>query len=281
MSVHAKMRQVPGALQSSEECAASRDEHESLSETDPRVNATVLSIDQGKGTLKNTLESLLASALRSGDSELDQILSTLEEFSNGLKSGALNERSLENALQRAALCAMRQSLLDREVRCLAVTDDLTGLYNRRGFLASATHHLKLAHRNSQDALLLFCDVANLKGVNDSFGHETGDLALIRAAEALTETFRDSDILARLGDDEFAVLASATSIARRQVIVPRIEKNLEMANIAESRFKLSFSIGMARFDPEAACTLGELMAHADWDLYLHKRRHQRPGSECSV
>ena len=275
------MRRVPGALQTSEQCAASRDERESLSETDARENPAVLSIDRGKVSSKKTLASHLASALRSEDSELDQILSVLEEISAGLKSGALNERSLDNALQRAASCAMRQSLLDREIRCLAVTDDLTGLYNRRGFLASATHHLKLAHRNSQNALLLFCDVDNLKGINDSFGHKTGDVALIRAAVALTETFRDSDILARLSGDEFAVLASDASIASRQVIVQRIEESLEKANIAESRFKLSFSVGMARFDPGSARTLGELMAYADWDMYLHKRRHRRPSSACSA
>jgi two-component system, cell cycle response regulator len=275
------MRQVPGAVQTSEECAASRDECESLSETDPRANPAVLSIDRGKLASRKTMASHLASALRSEDSELDQILSALEEISDGLKSGALNERSLDNALQRAASCAMRQSLLDREIRCLAVTDDLTGLYNRRGFLASATHHLKLAHRNSQNALLLFCDVDNLKGINDSFGHKTGDVALIRAAVALTETFRDSDILARLSGDEFAVLASDASIASRQVIVKRIEESLEKANIAESRFKLSFSVGMARFDPGSARTLGELMAYADWDMYLHKRRHRRLGSACSA
>jgi diguanylate cyclase (GGDEF)-like protein len=275
------MRRVPGALQTSEQCAASRDERESLSETDARENPAVLSIDRGKVSSKKTLASHLASALRSEDSELDQILSVLEEISDGLKSGALNASSLDNALQRAASCAMRQSLLDREIRCLAVTDDLTGLYNRRGFLASATHHLKLAHRNSQNALLLFCDVDNLKAINDSFGHKTGDVALMRAAVALTETFRDSDILARLSGDEFAVLASDASIASRQVIVPRIEESLEKANIAESRFKLSFSIGMARFDPASARTLGELMAHADWDMYLHKRRHRRPGCVCSA
>lgn len=275
------MRQVPGTLQSPEKYEDSRDEGERLSKTNSRANAVVLSIDRAKGTSKNTLESLLASALRSEDSELDEILSVLEEISNGLKSGALSERSLDNALQRATSCAMRQSLLDREIRCLAVTDDLTGLYNRRGFLAAATHHLKLAHRSSQDALLLFCDVDNLKGINDSFGHKAGDVALIRAAEALTETFRDSDILARLGGDEFVVLASDASIASRQVIVTRIEKNLEEANIGESRFKLSFSIGMARFDPRAARTLGELMAHADWDMYLHKRRHRRSSSVCSA
>jgi diguanylate cyclase (GGDEF)-like protein len=280
-SVHTIMRQVPGTLESSEEFADGRDECGGLSKIDPRANAAVLSIDRAKGPSRKSLESHLAAALRSEDSELHQILSALEEISNGLKSGALNERSLDNALQRAASCAMRQSLLDREIRCLAVTDDLTGIYNRRGFLASATHHLKLAHRNSQDALLLYCDVDNLKGINDTFGHEAGDLALTRAAEALTATFRDSDILARLGGDEFAVLASDASIASRQVIVPRIEQSLEKANIRESRFKLSFSIGMARFDPRAASTLGELMAHADWDMYLHKRQHRRADSASSA
>src|SRR5580658_723752 len=270
------MRQVPGALRSSEECAAGREEYAGSFEADPRATPAVLSIDRGKGASKSPLESHLAAALRSEDSELDQILSALEEISNGLKSGAHNESSLEKALQRAASCAMRQSLLDREIRFLAVTDDLTGLFNRRGFLASATHHLKLAHRNSQDALLLFCDVDNLKGINDSFGHEAGDVALMRAANALADTFRDSDILARLGGDEFAVLASQASIPNRQAMLPRIEGNLEKVNAGESRFKLSFSIGMARFDARAAQTLGELMAHADWDMYLHKRRHRRPG-----
>src|SRR5208282_2177737 len=123
------MRQERGALQSSEERTAGRDEYEGPSEIAPRLNTAVFPIDQGKSAPKNTLESILASALRSEDAELDQILSALEEISNGLKSGALNERSLDNALQRAASCAMRQSLLDREIRCLAVTDDLTGLYN--------------------------------------------------------------------------------------------------------------------------------------------------------
>jgi two-component system, cell cycle response regulator len=270
------MRQVPGALRSSEEHGAGRYEYEGPSETGPRSNAAVLSIDGVTSAPKDTLESYLASALRSEDSELDQILSALEEISNGLKSRALKESTLDNALQRAASCAMRQSLLEREIRCLAVTDDLTGLYNRRGFFAAATHHLKLAQRNSQDALLVFCDVDNLKGINDCFGHKAGDVALIRAADALAETFRDSDILARVSGDEFAVLASDASIPCSQAIVPRIEKNLQKANAEESRFELSFSIGMARFDSEAARTLGELMAHADWDMYLHKRRHRTPG-----
>lgn len=243
----------------------------------PSVRAKVLSIERGLGPHKESLESLLSSALRSDDAELDQILSALEEISNSLKSGAPKSRSLDNVLQRAASCAIRQSLLDREIRSLAVTDELTGLYNRRGFLASAMHQLKLARRQSQDVILLFFDMDNLKGINDGFGHQEGDLAIIRAANALEETFRDSDILARLGGDEFAVLASAASIPNRQAIVPRMDRSLEKANAEELRYKLSFSIGIAVFDPKTACSLGELMARADQDMYAKKKQRTKSAS----
>ena len=240
-------------------------------------NARVLSIERGNVVHKETLESLLSSALRSDDTELDHILSALEEISNWLKSGAPKSRSLDYVLQRAASCAIRQSLLDREVRLLAVTDELTGLYNRRGFLASAMHQLKLAHRHSQGVLLLFFDIDNLKGINDAFGHREGDLAIIRAADALEKTFRDSDILARLGGDEFAVLASEASISNREAIVARMDRSLEKANAEESRYKLSLSIGITRFDSETACSLGELMARADQDMYANKKHPARSAS----
>jgi len=238
------------------------------------LNAKVLSMDRGKSTPKETLEQALYTALRSNDPELEEILSALEEISIGLRSGAPNARSLDNALQRAASCALRQSLIEREIRSLAVTDELTGLYNRRGFLASATHQLKLAQRHNENVLLLFCDVDHLKEINDSFGHQAGDVALIRAAAALDDTFRDSDILARLGGDEFAVLASDASFPNRHAIVPRIEKCLEKGNAEDPRYKLSFSMGMARFDPQAPASLGELMARADQDMYVHKKSHRK-------
>ncbi len=268
------MREVLMSLQRFDRCAGGQGGRERVSLPHPSSNARVLSTDRGKGTRKETLESLLSSALRSDDTELDQILSALEEISNWLNSGAPNVRSLDNPLQRVASCALKQSLLDREIRSLAITDELTGLYNRRGFLASAMHQLKLAHRNAQDVLLLFCDVDELKGINDSFGHREGDLALIRTADALEESFRDSDLLARIGGDEFVVLASGASIPNRQAIVPRMVDSLAKANAEESRYKLSLSIGVARFDPETSISLGELMARADQDMYEHKKYHPR-------
>jgi len=258
------------SLQSLDECLREPEDRERLSAMHLESNAKALSAARENGSPRESVESALRSVLRSNDPELDQILCALEEISNGLKSGAPNARSLDNALRRAASCALRQSLMDREIRCLALTDELTGLNNRRGFLAAAIHQLKLAHRQGEDVLLLFCDVDNLKQINDSFGHHEGDLALVRAAAALKETFRDSDILARLGGDEFAVLASDASIPSRLAIVPRMENILEKANAACMRYRLSFSIGVARFDPHTPASLGELMARADQDLYVHKR-----------
>jgi two-component system cell cycle response regulator len=248
-----------------------------LSADDSNSDAGVLSIARRNVVHKESLESLLSTALRSEDAELDQILSALEEISDSLKSVAPKSPSLDKVVQRAASCAIRQSLLDREIRTLAVTDELTGLYNRRGFLAAAMHQLKCAQRHSQDVLLLFFDLDNLKGINDTFGHREGDLAIIRAADALEMTLRDSDILARLGGDEFAVLASEASISDRETIVARIDRNLEKANAEESRYKLSLSFGMARFDSKTAGSLGDLMARADRDMYLQKERRPRSSS----
>jgi diguanylate cyclase (GGDEF)-like protein len=220
------------------------------------------------------LQEELFSTLFAGDSELGHILQQVDEISHTLKPDAPESQKLSNALQLTVSCAVRQTLLERELRSLALTDDLTGLYNRRGFLASAAQQLKLARRNTQESLLFFCDVDNLKEINDSFGHGEGDLALIRAADALEQTFRDSDILARLGGDEFAVLAFEASVQYQEAILHRLAKSLKKVNASESRYKLSLSVGVGRFDPMRSVSLGELMSQADRAMYEQKGRRRK-------
>jgi two-component system cell cycle response regulator len=176
-----------------------------------------------------------------------------------------SEKDLEEMLSSALPAAD-----DRELRYLALTDDLTCLYNRRGFFAAATQQLKVAHRNAQGLLLFFCDVDNLKTINDSYGHREGDLAIARAANALEHTFRGSDILARLGGDEFAVLATEASTQSPEVILRRLEKSLKRSNASQSRYKVSLSVGLARFDPKHPVSLGALLAQADQAMYEQKR-----------
>jgi len=218
---------------------------------------------------------MLHSAVRSEDKQLDYILGALEEISIVSHSRVPDRETLSHALRRAARGALKQALLDRELRHLAITDDLTGLYNRRGFLTLAMHQLKVAQRNQQNLLLYWCDVDNLKAINDTCGHRKGDMALIHTARVLEKTFRDSDILARLSGDEFAVLASDGLGDDREIILSRLQENFKAANHEGSKFKLSLSIGVARFDPRSPSRLGELMARADRAMY--ERKAERAGS----
>lgn len=237
-------------------------------------NRKVVDMRRKKSPAENGLTENLSSALRAADTEFGQILQEVDKISNLLKSDHPDTQTMRVAAHPAVWCAVKQALLDRELRYLAITDDLTSLYNRRGFFAAATQQLKLAQRNTQSLLLLFCDVDNLKEINDAYGHREGDLALIRTADALEQSFRASDILSRLGGDEFVVLALEASNQTQEIILHRLEKNLKKSSAAESRYELSLCVGVARFDPKRAISLGELMVQADKAMYEKKRSAQK-------
>jgi len=227
-------------------------------------------MDRWRPNLEDSVDEMLSSALVAQDKELAHLLQEVEKVSKSLKSEAPDTQALSNTLQRTLLCAVKHSLLDRELRSLALTDDLTCLYNRRAFLALAGQQLRVARRNGQGLLLFFADVNNLKEINDTYGHQGGDLAIIRTADALEQTFRNSDVIARLGGDEFAVLALEASCENREVILRRLEKNLKGSNADESRYELSLSVGVSRFDPKHPVSLGKLIATADEVMYEDKK-----------
>jgi diguanylate cyclase (GGDEF)-like protein len=234
----------------------------------------VLSLDRWKPNVEDSVDEMLSSALVAQDKELAHILQEVDRISKTLKSDAPDAQTLSNTLERTVMCAVKQSLLDRELRSLALTDDLTCLYNRRAFLALTGQQLRVTRRKAQGLLLFFADVDNLKEINDTYGHREGDLALVRAANALEQTFRKSDIIARLGGDEFAVLALEASCENKEVILRRLERNLKGSNAEETRYELSLSVGMARFDPKHPVSLGNLIAMADEAMYDEKRTGRR-------
>jgi diguanylate cyclase (GGDEF)-like protein/PAS domain S-box-containing protein len=160
---------------------------------------------------------------------------------------------------------------EEALRALLLVDELTGLYNRRGFLTLGEQQLKMAGRTKRKLLLLFADFDHLKRINDSLGHPQGDQALIDIADVLRETFRESDILARIGGDEFVVLALETDSANPETLTARLQKNLEAHNAsADRRYRLSLSVGVARYDPEHPCSIDELLARADRLMYAQKQ-----------
>jgi diguanylate cyclase (GGDEF)-like protein len=182
---------------------------------------------------------------------------------------------------RAVRCAAKQYMLQAELGNLAITDELTGLYNRRGFMALTERQLKLGRRSGRGMLLFVMDMDRLKQINDSFGHREGDRALKRTADVLEETFRDSDVVARLGGDEFAVLAIEASGRSEATIKTRLFEGLKSISAEQSRYEISLSLGLARFDPGRRTSIGELMAKADQAMYEQKRQRSRPVLETEA
>ncbi len=176
-----------------------------------------------------------------------------------------------NLLGRAIRYAIERHRMQMTLLGLALIDELTGLYNRRGFLTLADHHLKLARRTRRGLWLLLADLDSLKQINDTFSHGEGDRALVRTAEILRKTFRDSDVIARLGGDDFAALVVHASDVNVQNITTRLQQNVAHYNAQKDHaYELALSFGVARFDPVSPAALDELMTQADRALYEHKR-----------
>lgn len=164
---------------------------------------------------------------------------------------------------------------DEALRTLLLIDELTGLYNRRGFLTFAKQQFNIAERMNKGILLLYIDVDDLKWINDTMGHQEGDRALLETTEILKKTFRESDIIARIGGDEFVVLALEVHEGDAEILADRLQKELENRNAKSNLgYKLSISAGIARNGPENLCSIDELLKRADKLMYEQKRKKQR-------
>ncbi|MBI5739275.1 MAG: PAS domain S-box protein [Nitrospirae bacterium] len=160
------------------------------------------------------------------------------------------------------------------LRSMSFVDDLTGLYNRRGFLTLAEQQLKTAHREKKELLLIFADLDNMKWTNDSFGHLTGDKTLKDVAGILRETFRESDIIARVGGDEFVILAMEDPEAGSVSLISRLESRIGAYNSEKRLFNLALSLGITRYDPDNPSSLDELMNRADAMMYRQKNEKKK-------
>src|SRR5467141_1786223 len=218
----------------------------------------------------DVLQALLSEANR----ELASLLRDVRTESHGTSPGDTRSQPASRLLMRAVRCAAKQYMLQAELGNLALTDELTGLYNRRGFMAVAERQLKLGRRSGRGMLLFVMDVDRMKHINDSFGHSEGDRALKRTADALEETFRDSDVVARLGGDEFAVLAIEASGHSEAALKTRLFECLRAIGAEQPGYEISLSFGVARFDLSNSTSIGELMVKADQAMYERKRRRSK-------
>lgn len=174
-------------------------------------------------------------------------------------------------LSRAMRYAIGRQKHMEQLRAFSVIDELTGLYNRRGFLTLAEQQIKLAKRIGQSLLLVFADVDRLKAINDKLGHHRGDLALMETAHVLREAFREADVLGRLSGDEFVGLMNCGGNVDEKSLTQRFQGTLAEHNAYRKRsFKLSISIGFALYDHHSPCSVENLLLNADKAMYAHKK-----------
>lgn len=177
----------------------------------------------------------------------------------------------------------RRKILENELRSMSFIDDLTGLYNRRGFMMLVQQHLRLAARMKKGVYLLFADMDGLKEVNDKFGHREGDQALVEIADILKKTVRDSDLVARISGDEFAAVAVDADGIGVGILSNRFQESLDKHNLENLNrpYTLSVSMGIAYSNPQSPCTVDELLRRADALMYEKKGRDRKetppPGS----
>jgi diguanylate cyclase (GGDEF)-like protein len=168
-----------------------------------------------------------------------------------------------STLRRALRYATSLQRLQGELHRRQVIDELTGLYNARGFEQLASHHLRLADRTQEPVVLVFIRLDDLPGISQTFGAAEGGPLLAETADVLRQVVRDSDILARVGTDSFCVLLTGNAFGAEALVLSRLVEAVATRNARSGRpVPLSLSVGAARYEPGSTVGLAELMAAAD-------------------
>jgi diguanylate cyclase (GGDEF)-like protein len=184
-------------------------------------------------------------------------------------SCALKGKALVNKLNEEKRNTEEKNIA---LEAISLRDELTGLYNRRGFFTLGEKELKKAQKEKKNFIVLYFDLDGLKHINDTFGHEEGDYAINSAAKIINSILRNEDIPARLGGDEFVAITLNTDIKSVQVILNRLKKKLKDFNYYSNKtYDISFSYGYSEYTPEKSSSLNELLKEADEMLYNTKKR----------
>jgi len=242
--------------------------------------ATWLSDLSDKATFTRS-ESAVAAGLNSGFAFPvlieDEVVAVLEFYSERREDADLRLLSmmancgtqLGRVVERERARKAAEERADA-IRSQSIRDELTGLYNRRGFLELARQQLRIAEREERSGLLFFVDLNGMKQINDELGHDEGDRALIDTADVLRETFRISDVVSRLGGDEFVALMLDANVAQIEVFATRIKQAMAVRNSQGlRRYRLSASVGASPYDAQRGDTIESLLARADGMMYEQK------------
>ncbi len=205
---------------------------------------------------------------------------TICDSNDNVSTKSTKKTLLIDSQGRRYVLGIVHDVTDRKLReyyleNLSLTDDLTGLYNRRGLSAATGELIKTAIRQKKPALCIFADIDGLKVVNDKFGHEEGDRLIIAAARIIEECFRDSDACGRIGGDEFVVYAQEVEEGEVAGMMNKIKDCLVKFNKSDLlQSPLSLSLGYSCLDPDYPVSMETLIDKADKGMYREKKRRKK-------
>lgn len=201
------------------------------------------------------------------DDELVAIKSVQEGAQDYINKSDISKELLTRSIQYS----IERHNLIAQIRSKSIIDGLTGLYNRRGFFTLAEKDFKMLKRSKNGFIIVYVDLDGLKWINDHLGHHQGDQALIDLANMLKNSFRETDIIGRIGGDEFVIIALNSKQSDMKLIRGRIEEHINNHNKnSNNQYNLSASIGLVSCEPNEHSSLDDIMKVADKKMYEEKQ-----------
>ena len=198
----------------------------------------------------------------------------IEAVKKGAQDYLVRSELSERILRRGIIYSLERHDILQSLYRTTIIDELTGLYNRRGLHTLGNQQVELAKRHNDDIFIFYLDLDGMKSINDTLGHEFGDKALTDTSNIMHKTFRTTDILSRIGGDEFVVVVVKAQHEFIPIIIQRLKEYIAEINSSNKKYNLSISIGVSKVDLNNESPLDDAIQDADKEMYRVKMKKQK-------